>query len=132
MYTHAARAVLTPRLRGQVALNRMALARGEARYNELAIQLAKAVHRHFEWSTPGGGLHMHWKMSIDLRRPAVMSEGNLDPFDCLATYKLLQEHAAHTPHALVNEIRGALHCCLQLWSVDSSLMFLRVQMWRAW
>jgi hypothetical protein len=50
---------------------------------------------------------MHWKMSIDLRRPAVMSEGNLDPFDGFVTYRLLQEHAPHAPHALTNEIRGA-------------------------
>ena len=110
----------------------MALARGEARYNELAIQLAKAVHRHFVWSTPGGGLHMHWKMSIDLRRPAVMSEGNLDPFDCLATYKLLQEHAVHTPHALVNEIRGALHCLKHGWWCCTAGSRCSAQTWRAW
>lgn len=77
-----------------VALNRMGVARGDSRYNDLAIQLAKGVHRHFVYAAPGGELHMYWKMSIDLRRPAVFSEGNLDPFDCLATYKLLQEHAA--------------------------------------
>lgn len=31
----------------------MALACGETHYNDLAIQLAKAVHRHFVWATPG-------------------------------------------------------------------------------
>lgn len=30
-------------------------------------------------------------MSIDLSRPAVPSEGNLDPFDCYVTYRLLDE-----------------------------------------
>jgi hypothetical protein len=59
---------------------------------------------------------MHWKMSIDLRRPMVLSEGNLDPFDGLATYKLLQEPS---PHSLANEIRGthALSCCTHARSV---------------
>jgi hypothetical protein len=37
----------------QVALNRMSLARGEPRYNDLAISLAKAVHRRFVWSSEG-------------------------------------------------------------------------------
>ena len=49
-------------------------------------------------------MHTYWKMSIDLRRPLVMSEGNLDPVDCLAPYKLLQESA---PGALSAEISGA-------------------------
>jgi hypothetical protein len=34
---------------------------------------------------------MYWKMSIDLSKPAVKSEGNLDPFDGYVTYRLLQE-----------------------------------------
>ena len=31
------------------------------------------------------------QVSIDLSRPLVASEGNLDPFDGLVTYRLLQE-----------------------------------------
>jgi hypothetical protein len=44
---------LAAMLAPQVALNRMSLARGEPRYNDLAIQLAKAVHRHFVYETEG-------------------------------------------------------------------------------
>lgn len=35
------------------------------------------VHRGFGGSQP----HIWWKMSIDLSRPVVRSEGNLDPYD---------------------------------------------------
>ena len=91
-----------------LALNRLGIARGDDRYNALAVQLLKAAHRHFVWASPGGALHMRWKMSVDLRRPAVLSEGNLDPFDCLATYRLLQEHAPrNSTHTLLAEISGA-------------------------
>ncbi len=34
---------------------------------------------------------MYWKMSIDLRRPLVRSEGNLDPIDGYVVFSLLQE-----------------------------------------
>jgi hypothetical protein len=33
---------------------------------------------------------MHWKMSVDLSRPAVASMGNLDPYDGLVTYSVLK------------------------------------------
>ena len=32
-------------------------------------------------------------MSIDLSQPAVPSQGNLDPFDCCVTYRLLDEYS---------------------------------------
>ena len=90
-----------------LALNRLGVARGCAEHNAAAVTLLKAAHRHFVWATPGGAMHMRWKMSVDLRRPAVLSEGNLDAFDCLATYRLLQEHAPHdSPHTLHAEIAG--------------------------
>jgi len=37
---------------------------------------------------------MYWKMSIDLSKPAVLSEGNLDPYDGYITYRMLQETSA--------------------------------------
>ena len=37
---------------------------------------------------------MYWKMPIDLSRPLVRSEGNLDPIDGYVTYKLLATAAA--------------------------------------
>lgn len=36
---------------------------------------------------------MRWKMSVDLSRPWVRSEGNLDPIDGYVTYRLVQEAA---------------------------------------
>jgi hypothetical protein len=36
---------------------------------------------------------MHWKMSVDLSRPAVASMGNLDPYDKQVTYSLLRSLA---------------------------------------
>jgi len=45
---------------------------------------------------------MYWKMSIDLSRPLVTSEGNLDPIDGYVTYRLLQAEAGSP--VLQNEI----------------------------
>ncbi len=36
---------------------------------------------------------LYWKMKVDLSGPAVASMGNLDAFDCLVTYTLLQQAA---------------------------------------
>jgi len=73
------------------ALNRMSLARSSQKYNEWAIQLAEAVHSKFVHAKGQNHLRMYWKMSIDLSKPHVHSEGNLDPYDGLVTYKLLRE-----------------------------------------
>ena len=43
-------------------------------------------------------------MSIDLSRPLVPSEGNLDPFDGLVTCSLLQEAAGPGSAVLSSEI----------------------------
>ena len=52
-----------------------------------------AVHHHFVVRGDGGAAPpcMVWKASIDLSRPLVPSEGNLDPFDGLVTCRLLQQ-----------------------------------------
>ena len=103
-----------------VALNRLALARGCADHNAAAVTLLKAAHRHFVWATAGGTLHMRWKMSVDLRRPAVLSEGNLDAFDCLATYRLVQEHAPpdspHTLHAEISDMEAMVRRKMPSWT----------------
>ncbi len=39
---------------------------------------------------------MYWKMSIDLSRPLVTSEGNLDPYDGYITYRIVDEAASGT------------------------------------
>jgi hypothetical protein len=74
------------------ALNRMSLAKNNPKYNNLAIQLAKSVHSKFVHERLGEP-QMYWKMSIDLSRPLVPSEGNLDPYDGYVMYRLLQQTA---------------------------------------
>jgi len=73
------------------ALNRMSIARRDQKYNNWAIQLAQAIHPKFVHEKGQNDLRMYWKMSIDLSKPQVYSEGNLDPYDGLVTYKILQE-----------------------------------------
>ncbi|OQV17347.1 hypothetical protein BV898_08596 [Hypsibius exemplaris] len=72
------------------ALNRMSLAVKEPRYNQWAIEMARAVH--WKFCAPDGN-RMYWKMSIDLSRPLTTAEGGLDTFDGLTIYMLLQETA---------------------------------------
>ncbi|KAH7365559.1 hypothetical protein KP509_18G034900 [Ceratopteris richardii] len=86
------------------ALNRMSIARGNERYNDLAIELAKAVHSRFVYDTDKERPRMHWKMNINLTRPLVRSEGNLDPFDGYMTYRVLAEHCNGSKAVLDNEI----------------------------
>ena len=90
-----------------LALNRMALALGDAHYNQLAVQLLKGVHRRFVYQTPSGTLRSVWKMSVDLSAALVPSEGHLDAFDALAVYKLCGQHDATAAAALAAETRGA-------------------------
>jgi len=74
------------------ALNRMSHARDNLLYNTWAVQLAKSVHPHFVHFKAGSEEpHMYWKISVDMSRPHVLSEGNLDPYDGYITYRLLQE-----------------------------------------
>ncbi|KAK6949952.1 hypothetical protein Daesc_008275 [Daldinia eschscholtzii] len=74
------------------ALNRLALATKEVRWNDLAVQLAKAIHPHF-MTKRGGQESMVWKISTDMRHALVNSKGNLDDVDGLVVYQLLQETA---------------------------------------
>jgi hypothetical protein len=64
------------------ALHRTALAAGDERYREWAIELAKAAHRAFAYPA-GAPQRMYWKMSVDLSRPLVPSMGAHDPLDGL-------------------------------------------------
>jgi len=74
------------------ALNRMSIARGEPKYNNWAVDLLKAAHPNFVHRDGGKNAHprMFWKVSVDMKRPAVPSEGNLDPFDGLVTCSILR------------------------------------------
>ncbi|KAL4995066.1 hypothetical protein BDV10DRAFT_188437 [Aspergillus recurvatus] len=77
------------------ALNRMSMATNDPKYNQQAIALAKAIHGPFFVNRGGDKPRMVWKMSMDLSRPLVASEGNLDPIDGFVVFRLLQAAARH-------------------------------------
>ena len=78
------------------ALNRMSIASRNVWYNNQAISLAEAIHPHFMINRNSQRPRMFWKMSIDLQRPLVTSEGNLDPIDGYVILNLLQETKGET------------------------------------
>jgi hypothetical protein len=76
------------------ALNYVSRVTGNSRFNQWAMELAKAAHQAFVYiPETGGEKRMFWKMSIDLCRPLVSSMGQHDPLDGLITYRLLQSTA---------------------------------------
>jgi hypothetical protein len=74
------------------ALNRLSLATDDVVYNDLAIQLAKAIHPRFMVERHGEKT-MAWKISIDMSRPLVNSKGHLDDATGFAVFQLLQNTA---------------------------------------
>lgn len=86
------------------ALNQMSLATRRPVYNDWAVQLMEAAHPHFVIGSGMDHPRMFWKITIDMQRPLVSSEGNLDPFDGLVTYRILQE-ASGSRDMLQNEIQ---------------------------
>jgi hypothetical protein len=85
------------------ALNRMSLVRKDSKYNDWAIELVKATHDAFITGKETLRPRMFWKMSIDLTRPHVYSEGNLDPFNGYVIYRILAESSSD-PVILQDEI----------------------------
>lgn len=77
------------------ALNRLSLATGKKSYNELAVQLAKAIHGRFVKRVDGDGLHMVWKLSTDMQTVLVPSEGHLDAATGFVVYRLIQQTAEY-------------------------------------
>ncbi|KAL4984231.1 hypothetical protein BDW68DRAFT_190653 [Aspergillus falconensis] len=77
------------------ALNRMSMATNDPKYNQQAIALAKAIHGPFFINRGSDRPRMVWKMSMDLSRPLVASEGNLDPVDGFVVFRLLQAAECH-------------------------------------
>ncbi|EEP77220.1 conserved hypothetical protein [Uncinocarpus reesii 1704] len=75
------------------ALNRLAMAAGEPAFNRQAVSLAKAIHPHFFLNRTSSHPRMVWKVAMDLSRPLVASEGNLDPIDGYVVFRLLQSSA---------------------------------------
>ncbi|KAI1082643.1 hypothetical protein F5B20DRAFT_532073 [Whalleya microplaca] len=72
------------------ALNRLALATADRRWNDLAVELAKAVHPRFMTRCEGRE-SMVWKVSVDMRRVLVPSKGHLDDVDGFVVFRLLRE-----------------------------------------
>lgn len=64
------------------ALDQVARATGDARFNAWARELADVAHRAF---TRAGGRGMAWKLSIDLTRPLVAATGQHDPVEGFVT-----------------------------------------------
>jgi hypothetical protein len=75
------------------ALNRLSIASEEKEWNELAVQLAKAVHGRFVIKGTGGRKRMVWKISTDMKRVLVPSEGHLDAATGYVVFRLLQDIA---------------------------------------
>jgi hypothetical protein len=68
------------------ALGRMGVVLGDARYHAWAVELAEAANGAFVYAPDGRGpKRMVWKMSTDLSRALVASEGAHDPLDGLVT-----------------------------------------------
>ncbi|RMJ21529.1 hypothetical protein PHISP_07598, partial [Aspergillus sp. HF37] len=84
------------------ALNRLSLASGDPVFNRQAVALAKAIHPRFFISTSARP-RMVWKMAMDLSRPLVASEGNLDPIDGYVIFCLLQAAAIQNNDGAVLE-----------------------------
>lgn len=63
------------------ALDIAARRTGEQQFGAWGRELMQAACDRFIVASPGGGLHMVWKMSIDLGRPLVSSMGHHDPLD---------------------------------------------------
>jgi hypothetical protein len=75
------------------ALNRMSIATQQRIYNDWAVDLLKSVHPRFVHARDEEVPRMYWKISVDMSRPWVVSEGNLDPFDGYVTYRIVNERA---------------------------------------
>ncbi|PGH17365.1 hypothetical protein AJ79_01249 [Helicocarpus griseus UAMH5409] len=85
------------------ALNRMSMATDDPSYNRQAVSLAKAIHPHFFLNRTSDRPHMVWKVAMDLSRPLVASEGNLDPIDGYVVFRLLQASASKYGDGIVLE-----------------------------
>jgi hypothetical protein len=111
------------------ALNRVCSATGDFVYNRWAMELAKAAHNGFVYTSPisGGQKRMYWKMSIDLSHPLVPCMGQHDPLDGLVTYCELQSTAERDPNRdaspdLVAETTDMADICVgKTWATDDPL-----------
>ena len=110
------------------ALNRLSRVTEDSKYNEWAIELAKAAHARFIYIPSfGRRKRMYWKMSIDLSYPLVPSMGQHDPLDGYITFCQLQATAERffkrsTGADLKTEIADLAEMCEgQSWVTDDPL-----------
>ena len=86
------------------ALNRLSIATKDQLYNKQAIQLAKAIQPRFFVGKDTSHPRMVWKISTDMSRHLVESQGNLDPIDGYITMKILQASSIEGDPRLDEEI----------------------------
>ena len=86
------------------ALNRLSIATHDPLYNRQAIQLAKAIQPRFFIDKDTNHPRMVWKISTDMSRTLVESQGNLDPIDGYVTMRILQASAVEGDPRLDEEI----------------------------
>ncbi|MGD2136872.1 MAG: hypothetical protein PVJ66_02250 [Gammaproteobacteria bacterium] len=83
------------------ALDQVARATGEARFNSWARELSRAAFTGFTYrpTLQPEPRRMHWKMSIDLGRALIPSMGQHDPLDGYVTNLQLQSTGSSLPSA---------------------------------
>ena len=110
------------------ALNRVTRVTGDFTYNRWGTELTRTAHAKFIYTSSfAGPKRIHWKMSIDLSRPLVLSMGQHDPLDGFVTYNELQATAAKDPEKstgrdLHAEILDMANICEgKSWTTDDPL-----------
>lgn len=119
------------------ALYRLSQSTGKQEYITWAVDLATVAHRNFViFDRDGLPTHMVWKRSVDLEEVLVSNEGNLDPFDGLVVFRLLQQQVAKShsgdPLALEREIRDMhilVHHRLPLFQAGIDALDLGQALW---
>jgi hypothetical protein len=110
------------------ALGRSVSAWPHLEHHRWAVELARAAHRGFVHAEGTRAPHrMFWKMSIDLTRPLVASQGAHDPLDGIVTCCALEARAAARGEVdprlhLTGEISALGEMCRgATWATDDAL-----------
>ena len=126
------------------ALNRTWRVTGDRRYQRWAVELMQGGHGGFvlggDPGNGGGGPRgrrsVAWKMSIDLSRPLVPTEGEHDPLDGLVTVRTLRATSPEDGDVLEAEERELAEMCRgRHWVTDDGLGLgglLALAWWTAW
>jgi hypothetical protein len=104
------------------ALNRLSIASGEMDWNEMAISLAKAIHQRFLIAGTAERKRLVWKISTDMKKVLVPSEGHLDAATGFVVFSLLQEQAGGV--ALEQEIEEYVYSWICCFSLDVATLAL--------